>query len=196
MTIRDVGGLDFAYQPPTSSSKEVIAGSIAGLGQTFIAPNSIDTGPYGSFLTELAANDTQLAGRGEHYQAFAGGSFIQVGQTFYFTESGVGNEMKLVVDWVSAVVGIGGTIQIQLITSASPTMSNPVVMIDFGALPLSAFLAGYRQITPLPRSSNWGRYLGLRVITTGFLSSGSYVAWIGLDVDSEVPGYVEGFQIK
>jgi hypothetical protein len=69
-------------------------------------------------------------------------------------------------------------------------------MIDFGALPVLTFVAGYRQIMMLPRSSVWQRYLTLQVITTGTMTAGAYVAWLGLDVDSAVPGYAEGFSIK
>ena len=178
MTIRDVAA-DFGYKPPTSSSLEVITSSIVGAAQTYVAPNSFDSGPYGAALTELTALDTILS----------------VGGTNYFVEQGAGQGMKLCVDWVSAPVG-SGTIQTQLITSASSSLLSPMVMIDFGALPLSIFFQGYRQIMALPRSNAWQRFLSLQVITTATMSAGSYVAWLGLDLDSEVLGYVEGFSIK
>jgi hypothetical protein len=179
VTVRDVAA-DFAYQPPTSSSKEICTGSIVGPAGTYIAPNSYDaTSGGGAFLTELTAMDTILS----------------VGGLNYFNENGAGFGMRLVVDWVTAPVG-SGTIQTQLLTSALSSLSTTVVMMDFTALPLSMFSAGYRQMNMLPRSSTWQRYLTLQIITTGMMSAGAYVAWLGLDVDSEVLGYAEGYSIK
>lgn len=178
MTIRDVQN-DFGFVPATLSTPAIPSVSIVGTAATYLAPNSIDSGPYGTALTELTANDTILS----------------VGGMNYFVEAGIGRDMRLVVDWIQAPVG-SGSIDVQLITSASSSLSSPVVMLDFTSLPLSAFFAGYRQITTLPRSSYWLRYLGLQVITTGPMTAGAYVAWLGLDVDSEVMGYVEGFTIK
>jgi len=178
VTLRDVA-VDFGYQPPTSSTVEVISSSIVGPASTYIAGNSLDSGPYGAALTELTALDTILS----------------VGGMNYFVEAGIGQGLKLVVDWVTAPVG-SGSLDVQLITSASATLSAPTVMIEFGALPVSQFYAGYRQIATLPRSGNWLRFLGLQVTTTGTMTAGGYVAWCGLDVDSEVLGYVEGYSIK
>jgi hypothetical protein len=176
--MRDVCA-DFGYQPPTSSTGEVVSSSIVGTAGTYLAPNSFDSGPYGAALTELTALDTILT----------------VGGQNFFVEQGAGQGMKLCVDWISAPAG-SGTIQTQLITSASSSLSSTVIMIDFGAMPLSTFFQGYRQIMALPRSSAWQRFLSLQVITTATMSAGSYCAWLGLDVDSEVLGYVEGFSIK
>lgn len=178
MTIRDVAA-DFGYKPPTASTGEIVSSSIVGIAGTYIAPNSFDSGPYGATLTELTALDTILT----------------VGGQNFFVEQGAGQGMKLCVDWVSAPVG-SGTIQTQLITSASSSLSTTVTMIDFGALPLATFFHGYRQIMTLPRSNAWLRFLTLQVITTGAMSAGSYVAWLGLDVDSAVEGYASGFPIK
>lgn len=187
MTVRDVCN-DFGYKPPTATSVEVCSASIVGAGGTYIAPNSYDaTSGGGAYLTELTALDTILS----------------VGGINYFCESGAGFGMRLVVDWVTAPVGTG-TIDAQLITSARPELTfdqygNPLsftAMLDFGALPVSQFFAGYRQIAMLPRSSNWQRYLGLQIITTGTMTAGSYIAWLALDLDSEVLGYESSFTIK
>jgi hypothetical protein len=179
VTIRDVAA-DFGYKPPTSTSVEVCSASIVGPAGTYIAPNSYDaTSGGGAYLTELTALD----------------QILSVGGINYFVEHGAGFGMRLVVDWISAPVG-SGTIHTQLLTSASSSLSTTAVMMDFTALPLSTFFAGYRQMMILPRSSAWQRYLTLQVITTATMTAGSYVAWLGLDVDSEVLGYAEGYSIK
>jgi hypothetical protein len=181
MTIRDVAA-DFAYKPPTGSTGEVVSSSIVGNPGPYLAPNSFDSGPYGAALTEFTALDTILS----------------VGGMNYFVEQGAGQGMQLVVDWVAAPVG-GGTIQTQLLTSASASnasVSSALVMVDFGALPVATFFQGYRQIMPLPRSSSWQRFLSLRITTTAALTQGAYVSWLGLDVDSAVLGYADGVAIK
>jgi hypothetical protein len=180
LTIRDVNN-DFGYQPPTSSTGEVITYPIVGGPQTYLAPNVYDaTSGGGAFLTELTVNDTILC---------VPGGFN------FFMESGTGQGMRVCIDWTTAPQG-SGTIDTQLITCASPSMSSPTVMIEFGALPVSQFYAGLRQLAMLPRSSNWQRYIGVQVTTTGTMSAGAFVSWIGLDFDSEVLGYAEGFSIK
>jgi hypothetical protein len=179
VTIRDVAA-DFAYQPPTATSSELCTGSIVGPAGPYLAPNSYDaTSGGGAYLTELTASDQILSVNGVNY----------------FTENGAGFGMRLCVDWVVAPVG-SGTIDTQLITSAASNLASPAVMIDFGALPVAGFVAGYRQIASLPRSSNWLRYMSLNIITTGTLTAGSYIAWLAMDLDSEVLGYVEGYSIK
>jgi len=92
-----------------------------------------------------------------------------VGGQNFFVEQGAGQNMKLVIDWVSAPAG-GTSVQTQLITSSgidNASISSSLVMIDFGVLPVSMFFAGYRQIQPLPRSASWRRFLSLRIITAG-----------------------------
>jgi hypothetical protein len=111
--------------------------------------------------------------------------------------------MRICVNWVKAPMGTG-TVDVQLITNDDPNLIKDAygnsltftTMVDFGALPLSQFFTGYRQIAELPRSSAWQRYLGVQVITTGTLTAGNYVAWLAMDLDSEVLGYAEGFSIK
>jgi len=178
MTLRDVQA-DFGFQPRTATTVEIASASIIGPAGTYISPNSYDAGPFGAYLTEFSPLD----------------HILSVGGQNLYTESGAGFGMKLVVDWVTAPAG-SGTIQTQLITSASSGLFTPTTIIDFGALPVAAFPAGYRQIASLPRSNNWARYLTLQIVTTATMSAGSYVAWLGLDVDSEVLGYADGFSIK
>lgn len=181
MTIRDVQA-DFGYKAPAASTGEVISSSIVGGGGIYLARNSYDAGPFGAYLTELTALDTILT----------------VGGQNFFVEQGAGQGMKLVVDWITAPAG-GTSIRTQLVTSAAldnASISNPTVMIDFGVLPVAMFFQGYRQIMTLPRSASWQRFLSLRVITVGTMTQGAFVSWLGLDVDSEILGYVEGFSIK
>lgn len=188
MTIRDVQN-DFAYQPPTATSKEICTGSIVGPAGVYLAPNSYDgSGIGGAYLTELTAMDQVLS----------------VGGLNHFVENGAGFGMRLCVDWVTQPIG-SGTIDTQLITNATPNLThdvfnNPIpytVMIDFGPLPFSAFVPGYRQIAALPRSSNWGRYLGVQITTTGTITQGgNYVAWLAMDLDSQIQGYADGWTIK
>ena len=82
---------------------------------------------------------------------------------------------------------------LRVIDNAS--ISSALVMIDFGVQSVAMFFSGYRQIM-LPRSSSWRRFLSLRIITTGTMTQGAYVAWLGLDVDSAVLGYANGIPIK
>ena len=181
MTVRDVAA-DFGYKPPTSSTGEVISSSIVGAAGTYLAANSFDSGPYGAALTELTAGD----------------QILTVGAQSFFVESGAGQGLKLCIDWVTAPVGTG-TIRAQLFTSAAPDLApleSALVMIDFGALPVAMFPQGYRQIQQLPRSASWKRFLSLQVITTGAMTQGAYVSWLGLDVDSVELGGVAGFPIK
>jgi hypothetical protein len=181
MTIRDVQ-VDMGYQPPTSSSKELVAVSLVGQPATFFAPNSIDSAPYGAALTELTALDTILSAGGQNF----------------FVEDGVGQGMKLVIDWVVAPAG-GTSIQAELITSAATTnasLSSGTVMMNFGTLPTAMFYAGYRQIMALPRSASWQRFLSLQIATAGVFTAGSFVSWLALDIDSTVSGYASGFTLK
>ena len=151
---------------------------------TYLAPNSIDTGPLGAYLTELTANDTQL-------------SFgVNTGR-----DLGGGERMWLVVDWVTAPTG-GTSIDMQLITSASSALSAPIVMYDFGVVTTAnltgptAYGKSVRQVGALPRSVAYLQWLGLQAVTVGTFSGGAYCAFITKDVDSVVLGYSSGYGIK
>jgi hypothetical protein len=172
LTIRDVQA-DFSY---TSSSSSF---PIFGAAGTYLFPNSYDTSPLAAYLTELTTNDTQLSGNVNTYRDMGGGERIW-----------------LVVDWVQAVNTLT-SVRTELITSASSSMSAPVVMIDFGVVAVASFVAGYRQIMALPRSAAWLQYIGVQCITAGSTgTTGAAIAWLGKDVDSVVQGYASGFSIK
>jgi hypothetical protein len=177
MTIRDVQ-FDFGY---TTASPSV---SIVGAAGTYLAPNSLDTAPLGAYLTELNANDTQLSAN-----------------VNTFRDLGGGERLWLVIDWVTAPTG-GTSADVQLITSASSSLSSPTIMYDFGVVTI-ANLTGptqygkyVRQIAALPRSVAWLEYLGVQAVTVGTMTAGAFIAWIGKDVDADVLGYASGYGIK
>ena len=172
MSIRDVQA-DFTYTAASSSF------SIAGAAGTYIAPNSYDTSPLGAYLTELSTADTQLSPNLNTYRDLGGGERIW-----------------LVVDWVVAPNTLTSC-RTELITSASSTLSAPVVMIDFGVVAIANLPAGTRQIMALPRSSAWLQWIGLQVITAGSTGTlGSIVAWLAKDIDAVQQGAASGFSIK
>jgi hypothetical protein len=172
VTIRDVQA-DFSY---TSSSSSF---PIFGAAGTYLFPNSYDTSPLAAYLTELTANDTVLSGNVNTSRDMGGG-----------------DPLWLVVNWTQAVNTLT-SVRTELITSASSSMSAPVVMIDFGVVAVASFVAGYRQSMRLPRSSAWLQYIGVQCITAGSTgTTGAAVAWLGKDVDAVVQGYASGFPIK
>lgn len=172
MTIRDVQ----ASFTDTSSGAST---SIVGAAGTYIAPNSIDTAPLGAYLTELTSADTQLSANVNTYRDLGGGA-----------------RLWLVIDWITAPNNLT-SIQMQLITSASSSLSSPVVMIDTNAVALANYVKGYRQIYALPRSTAWLEWLGLQAITVGTTpTTGAYVAWLGWDVDAVDLGGASGYSIK
>lgn len=172
MTIRD-------FQASFTDTSAGASTSIVGAAGTYLAPNSLDTSPLGAYLTELSANDTALSAN------------VNTGR-----DLGGGDPMWLIIDWVTAPNNLT-SVDIQLITSASSSMSSPVVMYDTGAVVISTLVKGYRQIVKLPRSAAWLQWVGLQAITVGTTSTtGAYIAWLGLNVDSVVQGYASGFSVK
>lgn len=172
MTIRDY---QFSFTDTSSGSTT----SVVGAAGTYIAPNSIDTSPLGAVFTELTAGDTQLSANTNTYRDLGGGQ-----------------RLWLVIDWITAPNNLT-SVDMQLITSASSTLSTPTVMIDFTAVVIATLVKGYRQIAALPRSTAWLQWLGLQAVTLGTTSTtGSYIAWIGTDVDSVQLGGASGFSIK
>ncbi len=172
MTIRD---FQFSFTDTSSGS----TASIVGAAGTYIAPNSIDTSPLGTLFTELTAGDTTLSANTNTYRDLGGGE-----------------RLWLVIDWVTAPNNLT-TVDMQLITSASSSLSSPVVIYDFTAIAIATLVKGYRQIAALPRSTAWLQWLGLQAVTVGTTSTtGAYIAWIGKDVDSVQLGGASGFSIK
>lgn len=151
---------------------------ITGAAGTYLAPNSIDTSPLGSYLTEQSFSDTQLSAN------------VNTGR-----DLGVNGKLWLIVDWIVAPLG-GTSTDIQLITSASSSLSSPVTLYDSTAIVIATTIKGYRFKIPLPDSASYLQWLGLQVVTVGTMTAGRYMAWLGLDAESLVTGYASGFSIK
>ena len=133
----------------------------------------------GAFLTELSAADTQLSANTNAYRELGGGERIW-----------------LCIDWVVAPNNLT-SVDMQLITSASSSLSAPVVMLDFTAVVIATLVKGYRQIMALPRSTAWLQWLGVQAVTVGSTSTtGAFIAWLGKDLDSVNFGAASGFSIK
>jgi hypothetical protein len=161
----------------TDSSTQAFA-SIVGAAGTYLAPNSLDTSPLGTYLTELTAGDTQLSAN------------VNAGR-----DLGGGEPMWLIIDWIQAPTG-GTSVDMQLITSASSSMSSPVVMLDLTAIPIATLVLGYQMKFKLPRSASWLQWVGLQAVTVGTMTAGEYIAWLGVDTDSAIGGYASGFAVK
>lgn len=172
MTIRDLQA-DFSNTTASPST------SIVGAAGTYLCANTYDTGPLAASMTELSAADTVLSPNSNTYRDMGGGERIW-----------------LVIDWITAPNNLT-SVQVQLITSAALGLGTPTTMIDFGAVVIATLVKGYRQIQALPRSTAWLQYLGVQAITLGTTSTtGSFIAWLGKDVDSVNQGYASGFSIK
>lgn len=171
MTIRD-----FQASFTDTSSQAYV--DITGAAGTYIAPNSLDTSPLGTYLTELSAADTQLSAN------------VNAGRDF-----GGGDPLWLIIDWIVAPTG-GTSVDMQLITSASSSLSSPTTILDLTAIAIATLVKGYRQIIKLPRSSAYLQWLGLQAVTVGTMTNGRFIAWLGKDVDAVVQGYASGFSIK
>lgn len=153
--------------------------SIAGAAGTYLAPNSYDTSPLAGYLTELTTADTQLSANVNTMRDLGGGQGIW-----------------WVVDWIQAPLTLTA-VDMQLITSASSTLGTPTVMVDLGVIAIATLIKGYRTAIRLPRSAAWLQWVGVQAVTTGSTgSTGTYVSWLGLDVDSVVQGYASGFSVK
>jgi hypothetical protein len=178
LTIRDVqwSFTDISTQNYTS---------IVGAAGTYLCPNSLDTAPLSASLSENTPADTLLSASANTYRDMGGGE-----------------RLWLVVDWIQAPLS-NTSVDTQLITSASASLSAPVIMYDFGVVAI-ANLTGptnygkfVRQIAALPRSTAWLEYIGLQFVTAGSsATAGQAVAWIGWDVDSVDLGGASGFSIK
>lgn len=151
---------------------------ITGAAGTYLAPNSYDTSPLGTYLTEVSVNDTQVSN-----------------SVNTFRDLGSGERIFLVVDWIVAPTG-GTSCDTQLITSASSALTSPTTMIDFTAIAIASLTKGTRQIMPLPRSASYLQYLGVQVVTVGTMTAGRFIAWLAKDIDAVVFGYASGFTLK
>jgi hypothetical protein len=150
-----------------------------GAAGTYICANSIDTSPLGAYLTEQTAADTQLSGN------------VNTGRDIGASEA----HTWLIIDVIAAATG-GTSADFQLITSASSSLSSPVVLYDSTAIVIATLAKGYRIKTNLPTTSTYLQWLGLQVVTVGTMSAGRIIAWIGADAESPISGYASGFAVK
>jgi hypothetical protein len=151
---------------------------ITGAAGTYLAPNSIDTSPLGGFFTEQTASDTQLSAN------------INTGR-----DLGASEHLWLMVDMIVAPTG-GTSVDFQLITSASASMSSPNVLYDSTAIVIATLVKGFRIKIDLPDSASYLQWLGLQAITVGTMTAGRFMAWIGSDAETLVSGYASGFSVK
>lgn len=166
------------FQASFTDSSTVASTSLVGAAGTYLAPNSLDTSPLGTYLTELTAGDTQLSAN------------VNTGR-----DMGGGEPMWLIIDIIQAPTG-GTSVDFQLITSASSSMSSPVIMLDLTAIVIASLTLGTQLKFKLPRSAAWLQWIGLQAVTVGTMTAGAYIAWLGVDTDSAIGGYASGFSVK
>lgn len=100
---------------------------------------------------------------------------------------------------VSAVAAGAATVQFQIITSASPAMTSPVVLASTDAIGKAELTAGRRPISlqiPIHRIAPSDRYLAAQyVVATGPLASGTFTAVISESRADAGKLYARGFSI-
>lgn len=100
---------------------------------------------------------------------------------------------------VSAVAAGAATVAFQIITSASPAMTSPVVLATTDAIGKAELTAGRRPITlaiPQHRIAPSDRYVAAQyVVATGPLSSGTFTAVISEARADAGKLYARGFNI-
>lgn len=160
----------------TFSSGGLVGQGLAGFTGTVSLGNTVDSGPLGGQVATTPAN---------------------VGRDW-----GMGDPMWLYAIFVLAPVGIGATIDVQVVTSAAPNLSSPNVMLDLtGVLPVTSgrFATGSALRGKLPRggiggSTGWLRYIGVNFIVGGnTLSGGGVLAFLSHTVQDnlvQAAGYV------
>jgi hypothetical protein len=142
------------------------------------AGNVIDSGPLGGQNTP-----SQNAGR----------------------DWGTGYPAWLVILFTTAPTSGGAaTIDMQLVSSASPALTSPNVMVDLtgGALAYNGgkFNAGQRYAIALPRAgiggtTGWLRYIGINfIVATAALTGGVFNAFLTRDVQDNLL-YQAGFLV-
>lgn len=148
-----------------------------GAGTTALG-NVIDSGPLGGQNTP-----SQNAGR----------------------DFGMGYPAWLVLLFVTAPTSGGAaTIDLQLVSSASPALTSPNVMADLtgGALAYNGgkFATGLRYAIAMPRAgvggtTGWLRYIGINfIVATAALTGGTVNAFLTRDLQDNV-FYVAGFLV-
>lgn len=96
----------------------------------------------------------------------------------------IGNGEDVV--WYASVdvAGAGGTsMQLQLVSSAASDLSSPNIHAQSAVVPLASLTAGKMlvQITVPLEDPTYLRYLGIRAVTVGTFSGGSFSSGLKLD---------------
>lgn len=118
---------------------------------------------------------------------------------------GMGYPVWLVIEFYTSLAPTTGTLDIQLVSSAAPTLTSPNVMLDVtgGALAGTnvGFTAGNRYAYALPRkgiggTTGWLRYLGINmIVATSALTGGIINAFLTRDLQDNVI-YAAGFTVS
>ena len=117
---------------------------------------------------------------------------------------GMGYPSWLDIQILAVPVGAGATIDVQLVSSASPTLTAPNVMLDLtgGAIAITSpkWATGQRYAVMLPRAgiggtTGWLRYIGINfIVATAALTGGTINAFLTRDLQDNV-FYAAGFLV-
>jgi hypothetical protein len=118
---------------------------------------------------------------------------------------GVGYPAWLYFLFVAVPVGVGATVDIQLVSSAAAALTSPNVMLDLtgGALaitsPKVATGAAFRFAMPragIGGTTGWLRFLGINIIVaTANLTGGTINAFLSRDIQDNLL-YAAGFTVS
>lgn len=118
---------------------------------------------------------------------------------------GMGYPMWLYFLIVSIPVGVGATIDAQLVSSAAAALSSPNVMLDLtgGAVAITnaKWATGFAFRVALPRAgiggtTGWLRYLGINlIVATANLTGGTLNAFLSRDIQDNLV-YASGFTVS
>lgn len=100
----------------------------------------------------------------------------------------------------TTVAAVGGTsVEFQVVAadSADLTTTNPTVLCSTGAIPIASLIIGKRFALELPpRIGSVGqRYLGIKYVTVGAVTAGTYVADFGIEIQDGQKFHPSGFAI-
>ena len=92
--------------------------------------------------------------------------------------------MRVVAVLPTALVGVGTSVQAQLITSASSNLSTPTVLASGQVIPVASATLGAKILdVPIPGTSQ--RYLGLQYVLVGTTTGGTVTAVVVSESDNQ-----------
>ena len=110
----------------------------------------------------------------------------------------IGEGEDLYARFQVATAASGGTsVEFQVITSASASLTSPTILGTTGAIPVASVTAGKRFAVELsPQIASLGlRYLGVQYVLVGAVAAGAYVADIGKEIQDGQKFYTSGFSV-